>query len=311
MSSQSLSPPSQPIALRRSHLLAPAPDRLTNTPTTLSITRENTFSGRDFTVYQLRSHEPMTSPRYRSVLYTVAGRYWSNSQHREIRDAAGHPLLELRRVWWRKHWTVKRTGGASHDLLSGEVRWGLGVKISVRFDNALVGGPWEEFQSAYRAPASASRQPHADDPPPYSAVVAEHNRQNQAHALLSSGTESDTSPDEDNDGASIAKTECTLPTYESVRRNSHHSLRELLDAIEPPQEPAPAPAQRPRSEGAVDTDSKVELKVTEQSSVVTTVMMGTRMIIHIRRENVMNYSLTGPLPKWEVKIAEGVDLLLV
>lgn len=307
-----LTPPTQPIALHRSHLLAPAPDQLTSTPTTLRIKRENTLSGRDFTVHQFRRHEPPTSPRHSTLLYTVAGRYWSNSQHRTIRDASGQALLELKRVWWRRSWTITRAGGG--ELLSAEFKWGIQARITVRFENALVGGPWEEFR--------ASRTPRTDEPPPYSAVVAEHNRDlglgpgQSGAGLFPSGTETGTGTGtgtgEDGDGSdaeSIAKTECTLPTYESVRRNSRHSLRDLLDAIEPPREPAPAPAQRPRSEGA--GVSRVELAV-EENGVVTLVTMGTRQIIHIRRENFMQYSVSGgPMPRWEVKVAEGVDLLLV
>ncbi|KAJ5172358.1 hypothetical protein N7492_004951 [Penicillium capsulatum] len=317
-----LSPPHQPVAIHRSHLLAPAPDRLTNTPTILSITRENTLSGRDFTVHHFRSHEPASSPRHSSLLYTVAGRYWSNSQHREIRNAAGHPLLELKRNWWRKSWTVKRAGssGDGAELLTATFKWGMFARITVRFENALVGGAWDEFRR--RASGSVAVPLDLDEPPPYSAVVAEHNRvtQAQAQALEGAGVGTGTGTGtgasqmslDQSDCASVAGTECTLPpTYESVRRNSHHSLRDLLDAIEPPREPAPAAvqSQRPRSEGS--GPAKVELKVEEQGGLITHVMMGTRKIIHIKRQNFMLYSVSGgPLPKWEVKVAEGVDLLL-
>ena len=140
MPSTPLNPPDHPIALRHSHLLAPAPDRLTNTPTTLTVTRENTHSGRDFSIHQLRKDEPLDSFRRTSLLYTVSGRFWSNSQLREIRDSSGRPLLELRRIWWRGQWIVKRAGGVGDELLSAEMRWGIGMKIGARFCNALIAG---------------------------------------------------------------------------------------------------------------------------------------------------------------------------
>jgi hypothetical protein len=38
--------------------------------------------------------------------------------------------------------------------------------------------------------------------------------------------------------------------------------------------------------------------------------MGERKIMHIRCDKVMLYNVSGPMPKWEVEIAEGVDLVL-
>lgn len=32
--------------------------------------------------------------------------------------------------------------------------------------------------------------------------------------------------------------------------------------------------------------------------------------MQIRRDKVMDYNLSGSMPKWEVEIAEGVDLVL-
>ncbi|KAJ5585385.1 uncharacterized protein N7459_005185 [Penicillium hispanicum] len=347
MPTPQLQPPDHPIALHRSHLLAPAPDRLTNTPTTLSIVRENTLSGRDFSVYHLRRDEPPASPRRRPLLYTVTGRFWSNSLHREIRDAAGRPLLDLRRIWWRGQWTLKRAGGAGDELLSAELKWGIGVKLSVRFENALVAAQWgghgpghgqtlfgRRFSSGDRnrnqnppAAPAVNPSPHPNSnsnsnsnptgrqsydrpprsrrgaPPPYSAVVGD--AQDNAH-----GGEDAVS---DADEMSISLKSCVLPSYASVRRCSTHSLRDLLDAIEPPGEPAPAAASsfslpRPRSEGAIN--SRVELKVVQQSGTLASVTLGQRRIIHIQREKVVDFNLSGPMPKWEVDIAEGVDLLL-
>ncbi|KAJ5721117.1 uncharacterized protein N7483_009051 [Penicillium malachiteum] len=356
MPSPPLQPPSHPIALRRSHLLSPAPDRLTATPTTLRIIRENTISGRDFSVHQLRSHEEISSPRRSALLFTVSGRFWSNSQLREIRDAGGRPLLELRRIWWKGQWSVRRPG-SGQDLLQAEMRWGIGMKMMVRFENALLLGPWdeEEVQVRNRRNTLPTLHPHMNanatrgrntrrraadqesirtlpryenydgSPPPYSFVMAADDADDADHAHQSSsgsgsGSGGGSSDDSDNESLSgkAATRDIPLPSYESVRRMrrvSSHSLRDLLDAIEPPSEPAPASSSslsssRPRSEGGLDP--KVELKVVQHSSTTAGVMMDGKRIIHIRREKVMDFSPSGPvpIPKWEVEVAEGVDLLL-
>ncbi|KAJ5668770.1 hypothetical protein N7462_009840 [Penicillium macrosclerotiorum] len=315
--------PDHPIALRRSHLLAPAPDRLTNTPTTLSITRENTLSGRDFSVHQLRNHEPFDSPQRRTLLFTVTGKLWSNSLHRSIRDAAGRPLLELRRIWWRKQWSVKRAGGAGDDLLSVEMRWAIGMKMAVRVTNAmLAAGRLDEEQQQQqqqehqqqqlqqrRRPGRRGGRGHPrrepSPPPPYSAAIAEAGS-SESSSGPGSGNESD--------GSVESKGDHVLPSYDSVRRlGSRHSLRDLLDAVEPPAEPAPASSyaflpQRRYSEAVVE--EKLELKVEQVNSTLAGVKMGDRRIIQIRRGKVMDFTLSGPLPRWEVEIAEGVDLLL-
>lgn len=316
MPNQHLQSPDHPIALRRSHLLAPAPDRLTNQPTTLNITRENTLSGRDFSVHQLRRDEPPGSPRRNTLLYTVTGKFWSNSQHREIRDAVGRPLLELRRLWWKGQWSVKRAGGEGDDLLNVDMRWAIGTKLSLRFENALVGGRWHEYlgrRRQHRDESEASEQecPPPYTPPPYSAVLAEdyHRRNN-----LQIGMESDHSDTSNNPETSCSTTTTSNhspPPYDAVRRRSNHSLRDLLDAIEPPREPAPAPLshQRRWSEGGIAP--KVELKLIQQNGTDSVVMMGERRIINIRRTKVIDYNLSGPMARWEVEIGEGVDLLLV
>ncbi|KAJ5214821.1 hypothetical protein N7468_010500 [Penicillium chermesinum] len=361
MPNPSLQPPDQPVALRRSHLLSPSPDRLTNAPTTLRVIRENTLSGRDFSIHQLRSDEEVTSPRRSTLLYTVFGRLWSNSQHREIRDPNGRPLLELRRIWWRGQWTVKRPGGVGDDLLSAELRWGIGIKIAVRFENALASGRWDADElvnmnmnmnrrlDAYRSPhprrhtLSSSRrnppfrrrqEPEPDapppyTPPPYSAVLAEDHargvRRGEANGQghgnggsegSGSGAESEESLDED-DKVRADRQQAPLPSYESVRRFSSTSLRDLLDAIEPPGEPAPAstasfPPPRPRSEGGiVDTvNAMVDLKVVQLNSTEAIVTMGEKRIIYVRKERVLDSHIFGSMPRWEVEVAEGVDLLL-
>lgn len=296
-----LQSPDHPIALRRSHLLAPAADRLTNTPTTLHIIRENTLSGRDFTISHFRRDQPIDSYRRNTLLYTVTGKFWSNSQHRVIRDTTGRPLLELRRLWWRGQWSVKRAGGEGDELLNVDMRWAIGTRVALRFDNALVSSRGCRFLTRRdHRDQDAEDAPPPYTPPSYSAVMAEDlARENTARNV---GSESDGS---DGDHTSP-------PSYNSVqRRRSSHSLRDLLDAIEPPREPAPAPLSHQRRWSESGIDSKVELKLVQQSGTLACVMMGERRIVDIRRSKMMDYSLSGPMDKWEVEIAEGVDLLLV
>jgi hypothetical protein len=119
-----------------------------------------------------------------------------------------------------------------------------------------------------------------------------------------------------------------LPSYDSVRRDSPNSLRDLLDAIEPPQEPAPAlpftssslqnaspdPGLGLAQTNAEDiSGSKVELRVMQLGGSGTGVMMGNQKIMHITRHNVIDYSKSKvkSRPRWEVEVSEGVDLLLV
>jgi hypothetical protein len=311
---QSLQPvlqsPDHPIALRRTHLLSPAPDRLTNTPTTLWITRENTLSGRDFTVRQIRKDEPIGSPRRNPLLYTVTGKLWSNSLQREIRDASGRPILELRRIWWKGQWSVKRAGGVGDELLNVDMRWAIGTKMGIRFTNALVGRLTGVLRQRRNEEDMESEAPPPYTPPPYSAVLAEDSRNHSG-----SGSGSGSSGESDSSESLVTKGRrhnYEPPTYDSVRRSrrSNHSLRDLLDAVEPPREPAPAPLshQRRWSEGGYDP--KVELKLVQQNSRVSAVTMGERKIMHIRCDKVMLYNVSGPMPKWEVEIAEGVDLVL-
>ncbi|KAJ6141673.1 hypothetical protein N7470_010063 [Penicillium chermesinum] len=354
MPNPSLQPPDQPVALRRSHLLSPSPDRLTNAPTTLRVIRENTLSGRDFSIHQLRSDEEYPPlHRLRPPLEQLA-------TPRDPRPKRP-PLLELRRIWWRGRWTVKRPGGVGDDLLSAELRWGIGIKIAVRFENALASGRWDADElvnmnmnmnrrlDAYRSPhprrhtLSSSRrnppfrrrqEPEPDapppyTPPPYSAVLAEDHargvRRGEANGQghgnggsegSGSGAESEESLDED-DKVRADRQQAPLPSYESVRRFSSTSLRDLLDAIEPPGEPAPAstasfPPPRPRSEGGiVDTvNAMVDLKVVQLNSTEAIVTMGEKRIIYVRKERVLDSHIFGSMPRWEVEVAEGVDLLL-
>jgi hypothetical protein len=55
----------------------------------------------------------------------------------------------------------------------------------------------------------------------------------------------------------------------------------------------------------------VELRVVQASSTVAEVMMGERKIVHVKRGRVLDVVGSGRRTRWEVEIAEGVDLLLV
>ncbi|KAF7719147.1 Uncharacterized protein PECH_001781 [Penicillium ucsense] len=361
-----LQPPDHPIALRRTHLIAPGPDRLTNTPTTLTITRTNALSGRGFIIHHLRMHEPYDSPTRRALLYTVTGKFWSGTQAREIRDAAGRPLLELRRNWWQREWSVKRAGagagslggggggggGGNHseELMGAEMRWSTGskTKMAVRVKNALLTGagpgrrggagaggggggvygdypPDEEFlRSEYYPSYNHTRtggrggarrsQYHqyrrwASPPPPYTATATSNPTSNPGVSSANHSIRRRHSTD------TVSSRSVHLPSYASAHRRSTHSLRELLEAVEPPAEPAPAtsfaysfPPARRYSEAAVG--EHVDLRVIQMSTTVAAVMMGEKKIVSIRREKKMDFKLGGLMDRWEVGIAEGVDLLL-
>jgi hypothetical protein len=331
-SSVTLQPPDHPIALRPTHLLASMPDLLTDTATTLIITRENTLFGPDFLVHQLRWHKSLHSRQRQSLLFTVTSRFWRKSQHREIRDASsGRPLLELRRQGRQQIWRVKQAGGGGDELLSANMSCAIGMKMLMRVTNALLAASQldeshqqqlqqhAQFQASRRAVASQRPancgSPPQGSPPPYSAVIADHT--SDYFARSNNSNTRDLAMDEngllylnDDDNASTLP-----PSYDSIRHCTSHSLQDLLDAVEPPREPAPSssfvfsPARR-YSEAAVNEQE--ELEVLQLSNAVTTVMMGDRTIIGIRLGKIMNYHLLlGTLPRWEVQIAEGVDLLLV
>lgn len=321
-----------PIALCCTHLLAPAPDLLNQTTTTLSITRDTTLFGRDFTVHLLRPGEPMRSSRRVSLLFTVRNKFWSTSRHQEIRDASGRPLLELRRQWWQRAWKVKRADGGD-DLLSAEMCTAIdSTQIAVRVTNALLSarqldeyhqqllGQHIRSHASQRALSSQmsnySLPPREPSPPPYSDVVAA-DHSSERHARSSScnpyrSHSSDNSsiyPDDDTNSNTM------LPSYDSLWRfSSNHSLQNLLAAVESPREPAPALSytfQPARRYSDTMVDEKIDLKVLQQSNAVTVVVMGDRKIVRIRREKLMTYGLYGTMPRWEVEIAEGLDLLIV
>jgi hypothetical protein len=331
--STTLQSPDHPIALGRTHLLASMPDLLTDTATTLIITRENTLFGPDFLVHQLRWHKSLHSRQRQSLLFTVTSKFWRNSRHREIRNASGRPLLELRRQWRQRIWSVKQAGGGGDELLSAKMTFAIGMKILMRVTNALLAASQldechqqqlqqhAQFRASQHAavsprPANRSPPPQEQSPPPYSAVIADHT--GDSFASSNSSNTGGLAVDDnsllylnDDDSASTLP-----PSYDSTRHcSSHHSLQDLLDAVEPPREPAPSssyastPARRYLGTAV---NKQEELEALQLSHAVTTVTMGDRTIVRIRRGKTMNYhTLSGALPRWEVQIAEGVDLLLV
>ncbi|KAJ5101500.1 hypothetical protein NUU61_003722 [Penicillium alfredii] len=282
---QLLKSPVHPIALRPSHLLSPAPDRVTNTPTTLSITRET--SGRDFMIHLIHTHEPLSSPRRRSILFTVAGKIPSASLQRQIRDASGLPLLDLKRAKWRRQWSVTLPGGAGAELLFAEMPW-IGMKMDVHCLNALAGVRPEEPQY---------QNPHEPEPPPpYSAAATNNNHSNEQRRTDAS------------------RNQPQAPSYYNSTPSSGDSSQNQSGTTRPnTKEPALAPRSLPSPPQGSGSDSppdpKIELKVVPQSGTITAVMMGDRKVVHIRQDNVMGRTTTSKA-QWELQVAEGVDLLL-
>ncbi|KAK4864706.1 hypothetical protein LT330_001329 [Penicillium expansum] len=331
-----LTSPATPIALQPHHLLSPPADLLTNTATTLKITptQDTKSPSPTFTVHRIRAHEDPDSPHRNVLLYTVHGKPWPNTS-RVICDADGVPVLVLRRVWLSRKWTVKLPE-QHHDLLVASVpsaddgpgsRLGVGgggFRLEVRFANAL-----------------------ADEPPPYSAVsgvgVGETSGSGRCEGnagMIQMNEKVHPPPPSSHSQTPIASTPrhtehpqspSILPSYDSVRRDSPNSLRDLLDALEPRQEPAPAtpfPASASQNVhastststnlGLADAEadatpgSKVELRVMQVTTLGTGVMMGSQKIMDITRHNAMDYSKSKVRlrPRWEVEVSEGVDLLL-
>ncbi|KAJ5506064.1 hypothetical protein N7453_005021 [Penicillium expansum] len=338
LKSTPLTSPATPIALQPQHLLSPPADLLTNTATTLKITptQDTKSTSPTFTVHRIRAHEDPDSPDRNALLYTVHGKPWPNTS-RVICDADGVPVLVLRRVWLSRKWTVKLPE-QHHDLLVASVpsaddgpgsRLGVGgggFRLEVRFANAL-----------------------ADEPPPYSAVsgvgvgVGETSGSGRCEGnagMIQMNEKVHPPPPSSHSQTPIASTPrhtehpqspSILPSYDSVRRDSPNSLRDLLDALEPRQEPAPAtpfPASASQNvhastststnlgladaEADATPSSKVELRVMQVTTLGTGVMMGSQKIMDITRHNAMDYSKSKVRlrPRWEVEVSEGVDLLL-
>ncbi|CAG7948256.1 unnamed protein product [Penicillium nalgiovense] len=266
------------------------------------------------------------------------------------------PVLVLRRVWLSRKWVV-RIPDQQGDLLVASMPWGdgpgsiIGVgvggfRLEVRFVNALAA-----MSRPVVGEGVGTMSGFVDEPPPYSAVygVGVDGCEGNADADADAGAgmmqrnekEIHSHPAE----SLITSTSAThtyhshspslLPSYDSVRRDSPNSLRDLLDAIEPPQEPLPAvlfrsstsTSQNASTSTSASSDpgigsghtnaeapgSKVELRVMQLAASGTAVMMGNQKIMHITRHNAMDYSKSKARlrPRWEVEVAEGVDLLLV
>ncbi|KGO64857.1 hypothetical protein PITC_041020 [Penicillium italicum] len=355
-----LTPPATPIALQPHHLISPPADLLTNTPTTLTITptQDSKTPSLAFTVHRIRAHEAPDSPDRNAHLYTVHSKPWPNTS-RIICDADGVPVLALKRVLLSRKW-VTRLPEQHQDLLVASVPWtadgsgsrvgvGGGFRLEVRFVNALAG---REMASVVGGGVGADVCGSVmDEPPPYSAVsgvgveeaggsgcgegnagVVQRNEKvhlpppnshPQSPIILASAPSLTHNP----------HSPSILPSYASVRRDSPNPLRDLLDALEPPQEPAPAapfPASTSASQnrnpstststglGHADAEpnappgSKVELRAMQLAASGTSVMMGSQKIMNIKRVNSMDYSKSKVRlrPRWEVEVSEGVDLLL-
>jgi hypothetical protein len=227
-------------------------------------------------------------------------------------------------MWWQRAWSVKRAGGAGEELMGAEMRWGAGLKMkmAVRVRNALLVGAGrrsageaeDEFLRSEYYPGAGPRRGrrqqqqyrrYTSPPPPYSAIASSSTAPPPSSIRRRRSTDT------------VSSKSTHLPSYASAHRRSTHSLRELLDAVEPPAEPAPAssyayafPPARRYSETVVE--ERAELRVVQMSNTVAAVMMGEKKIVSIRREKVMMDSqLSGRMDRWEVGVAEGVDLLLV
>jgi hypothetical protein len=165
----------------------------------------------------------------------------------------------------------------------------------------------------------------SDEPPSYASVAGDKEDQDEeegigiwrnekrnpfSHSEHDLGAQPTPTARRDHETGSI------LPSYASVRRNSSNSIRDLLDAVEPPNEPAPAPSSSSiQTSGSLSAStpagSEIDLKVMQLTASGIGVMMGDQKIIHIARHNTIDFGRSGTKSKWEAEVAEGVDLLLV
>ncbi|KAJ5504459.1 hypothetical protein N7463_007333 [Penicillium fimorum] len=299
---------------------------------------------------------PPDSPDRAVLLYTVVGKPWPNTS-RVVCDAEGVPLLVLRRAWLSsvRKWGVRLPdqNQRTADLLAASIPWGGdgpgsrvgvggGFRLEVRFVNALAIRSGAGVVGSGSGSTSGLDVP--DEPPPYSAVTGEEEHDRWEEDVgVAQRNEKEICPPFPNSHPHPAQSPIIsppshthhprppsiLPSYDSVRRDSPHSLRDLLDAIEPPQEPAPASPFPSSSQNSQESSSlglgsghnaeadappgsKVELKVMQLAGSGTGVMMGNQKIMHITRHNVIDYSKSKvkSRPRWEVEVSEGVDLLL-
>ncbi|QQK45674.1 hypothetical protein Pdw03_0572 [Penicillium digitatum] len=329
--SNPLTSPAVPVALQPHHLLSPPADLLTNTATTLTITPtpDTKPPSPAFIVHRIRAHEAPDSPDRAVLLYSVYSKPWPNTS-RVVCDTEEVPLLVLRRVWLSRKWAV-RLPDQHQDLLVATVPWtadgqsrvgvgvGGGFRLEARFANALASRPGSGIIRG-RAVGAEESGYVADEPPPYSAIAGVGVEGGGGSASTPRHSQQPRSPS-------------ILPSYDSVRRDAPNPLRDLLDALEPPHEPAPAAlypvsasASRNLNAGIGTSTSlgpihaeadaipgaKVELRVMQVATSGTGVMMGNQKIMNITRHNAMDFSKSKVRlrPRWEVEVSEGVDLLL-
>ncbi|KAJ5138922.1 uncharacterized protein N7515_003770 [Penicillium bovifimosum] len=244
--------------------------------------------------------------------------------------------------------TPRKKEKTKPDLLAASIPWsseghgkiglGHGHKLDVKFINAFRP---EGSSSLSRSISVSNLRSRPDDPqpPPYTASVDTPVSQEavprgkQTPIPFSNSNTTDTSvqarprptptiPTPIYDpippsATPISPSPAMLPTYDSVRRNTVplNTFRDLLDAIEPPQEPA-ALIQLPTNSSADGDDAgsglNIELKVMQHAAVGMGVMMGNDMIVRITKGCSVDYSRSKPRTRvrWEVEVAEGVDLLL-
>ncbi|EKV04825.1 hypothetical protein PDIG_86260 [Penicillium digitatum PHI26] len=360
--SNPLTSPAVPVALQPHHLLSPPADLLTNTATTLTITPtpDTKPPSPAFIVHRIRAHEAPDSPDRAVLLYSVYSKPWPNTS-RVVCDTEEVPLLVLRRVWLSRKWAV-RLPDQHQDLLVATVPWtadgqsrvgvgvGGGFRLEARFANALASRPGSGIIRG-RAVGAEESGYVADEPPPYSAIAGvgveggggsgqcEGNagvvqRNEKIHPPLPNSHSHFRNPLASTPRHSQQpRSPSILPSYDSVRRDAPNPLRDLLDALEPPHEPAPAAlypvsasASRNLNAGIGTSTSlgpihaeadaipgaKVELRVMQVATSGTGVMMGNQKIMNITRHNAMDFSKSKVRlrPRWEVEVSEGVDLLL-
>ncbi|KAI9369290.1 hypothetical protein BJX61DRAFT_161968 [Aspergillus egyptiacus] len=138
-----------PIGLR--------PDYICTKPTTLKIaSTQGPGKALDFSVYDAETS---------NALFTIDGRAWGLSQHREFRDHSGLPLFELSGRWFDPETLAVRLPGGSRgrawgrsrgrgdggewsdeeELLSAKIvgvkATGKALKVVVRFRNGVSGPP--------------------------------------------------------------------------------------------------------------------------------------------------------------------------
>ena len=112
--------------------LAIRADWIPSQATQLTVKQDRSWSNGDFTAKQ---HDG-------PLIFSCDGKLWSNSARKELRDATGLPLFNLRASWWSmsKAWRLELPGDG-HTILAVRPRWSLGrVKLDCTFANIASGG---------------------------------------------------------------------------------------------------------------------------------------------------------------------------